>query len=203
MWYAWRFKVLSVVLVGFKCVLDEDWLEVGRYFGFLNHEVEVEGFTQEFLGLEFNLVIHFFTEINLPGFIRGDEVNYQLSAMIILANNGQFHGVIKHIRKCLRGKEAPSNQRMFRWIPKRIILLVQCRYYAGLEILFGHVFNDIVTIWELIDVPPVGIANLPVDYLDFDGAFFHIDLAVLALGVEEHHFNAHGNVAFELFGDEV
>jgi hypothetical protein len=123
--------------------------------------------------------------------------------MIILAYNGQFDGVIKHIRKCLRGKEPSSNQWMLRWIPKRIILLVQCRYDAGLEILFRHVFYDIVTIWELIDIPPVGIANFSVDDLDLDGAFFHVDLAVLALGVKKHHFNAHGNVAFELFGDEV
>ena len=74
--YAWCLEILSVVLVDFKGILNKDGLEVGRDFGLLDHEVEVEGFAQELLGLELDLVVHLFTEIDLSGLIGGDKVNH-------------------------------------------------------------------------------------------------------------------------------
>lgn len=66
--------------------------------------------------------------------------------MIILTYDGQFHGVVKHISQRFGRQKTPSNQGMFRRIPKRIILLIKSRNDTGLEILLGHVFYDIVTI---------------------------------------------------------
>jgi hypothetical protein len=80
---------------------------------------------------------------------------------------------------------------MLRRIPKGVILLIEGGYDPGFKVLFGHVLDNVVTVGELINIPPVSVTDLAIDDFDFNGAFFHVDLAVLALGVEKHHLDAH------------
>lgn len=107
---AWGLEVLSVVLADFEGVLDENGLEVGGYFSLLDHEIEKEGFSQEFLGLEFDLIIHFFTEINLASIVSGYKIDDEFPAMIIFANNREFNRVIKHISQGFGGEESPTDE---------------------------------------------------------------------------------------------
>jgi len=123
--------------------------------------------------------------------------------MIILSNNRQLDRVIKHIRQSLSSKEPSANERILRGIPKGVVLLFELGDKACLKVSLRHILNNIIPIGQLIDIPPIGIASLPVNNLNLNAPLLHINLSILALGVKKHHLDTHGDVPLELLGDEV
>lgn len=92
---------------------------------------------------------------------------------------------------------------MFRWIPERIIFLLELRHNSCFKVLFRHVLDDVIPVGKFINIPPISISNLPIDHFDFDRTFFHVDLPVFSLRIHKHHFNTHGDVPLELFCNKV
>jgi hypothetical protein len=111
--------------------------------------------------------------------------------MIIFADDRKCNWVIKHVGKRLCGEEAPTDQGVLCWVPEGIVLLIKCRDDSGLKIVLRHVLDDVVSVRQSLDVPPICIANFSVNNLDLYAPFLHVNLSVVTLGVEQHHFDTH------------
>lgn len=88
-------------------------------------------------------------------------------------------------------------------VPKRVIILVQLRDDASLKILFREILDDIVPIGKSIDVPPVTVTHLSIDYLDKNGPLLHLKLLLIFFLILEHHLHAHRDVLLEFLRNEV
>ena len=119
--------------------------------------------------------------------------------MIIFSDYRKLNQIIQHVSQSLSCKEASANQWMFGGIPERIIFLLKLGNNTCFEILLRHVLDNVIPVWKFINIPPVTIADLSVNYFYFNGVFFHIDFSIFSFWVHQHHFNTHWNVSLELF----
>lgn len=132
--YLWCFECFCVYFVHFQGVLDEGVLVVGRYFGMLYEQVEIEWLFKQLFRFELDFIIDFLTQVQLPSLVRRDQVDGQLSTVIVLADNGQLDRVIEHVSESLGGEEAPADERVLWWVPEGIFLLLQGGDESSLEI---------------------------------------------------------------------
>ena len=123
--------------------------------------------------------------------------------MVVLSDNGKVHRVVKQIGQSLGCQESPSDQSMLWRVPEWIILLLQSRNISGLEVLFSHILDDVVSIGQLHSVPPVAVPRLSIHHLDLDRPLFHVDVLLFSFRVWQKHLHAHRNVSLELFCDQV
>jgi hypothetical protein len=52
------------------------------------------------------------------------------------------------------------------WVPEGVVALLENRNHSGLEVLFAHILNDIVTVGKCLSIPPITVTRLSVDNLD-------------------------------------
>lgn len=138
-----------------------------RNYALLNHQLEVKRLPQELLRLKLNLILlHLRAQVSSPRFVRRDQIHDELPALLILSDDRQRCGVVKHIGESLCGEEAPADESRGWGIPEGVLFFVDSGDNSGLKVVFAHVLDDIVTVGEGLWVPPVGVASILVE--DFD-----------------------------------
>lgn len=121
--------------------------------------------------------------------------------MLVLADDGQGGRVIEHVSESFGGEEAAADESGLLWVPEGIVVLVELRNDAVLEVLFGEILDDVVAVGEGLHVPPVAVAYFPIDHLDGNGSLLHLEVLLVVLLVLQHHLDAHGDVLLELLGN--
>lgn len=144
--YFWSSERFIQVFISFERVLNKHILKVGWNLSFLNYQVKIERFIKQLLRLKFNLIIHFLTKINFSCLICRNKVDSQFSTVIVFTDYWKLNQIIKHVSQSLGCKEASANERMFWWIPKRIIFLLKLGDNASFKILFRHILNNVIPV---------------------------------------------------------
>lgn len=73
--------------------------------------------------------------------------------MVVLADDGEFGGVVQHVDEALGGQEALADQQRLGRVPERVLVLGEFGDHAGLVVLLDHVFYYEVPVGEFGQVP--------------------------------------------------
>lgn len=188
--------------VDLEDVLDVYVLVVGRDHPLLDHNPEVEGLAQQLLGLELNLLlVHLLAQVPAPCLISGHQVDDQLAALLVLANDGEGGGIVEHVCEGLGGEEGAADEGGDGRVPEGVLLLGGGGDYPRLEVLLAHVLDDVVAVGEGLWLPPVAVAGILVNDLDHDGPLPQLHFLLLLVSVRQQHLHRHCHTLLELLSD--
>lgn len=164
---------------------------------------EMERFVQHLFGFEFHLFfVHLLAQVAFSSLVGWHQIDTQLSALLLLADDWQFAGVVEHVGEGFGGEEAASHEAGSGWVPEGVLFLFHLGDDTCLEVLLRHVFDDVVPVGEGLRVPPVAVPRVTVGHLDLDTSLLHVQLSllflVLHLVVTQHHLHCQCHVLVEL-----
>ena len=102
--YHIRFENLLVLLVCLHSVLDIHALVIYRYLGLFDLDQIVQRLVDQLLWLELDLLlIHFVAKIFRSCLVSWDQIDCQLSTMLVFAYNRESSWVVEHVGKGFGG----------------------------------------------------------------------------------------------------